>query len=270
MKRPESQKLIALSALVLLLASISGVAQSELDSLLEKLASGPLGNTLWQLQNQPADSGTIPALRAAFEKRTDKAEKQEIAVTLLRLGEKADRYFNFLASYASQAINDHTPLFQKYDQDGRGVRGELSPVFEIWCATNHKDPMEVVGIQLYTYPQDVLALAKAGDPRALDLFRRGLESENPAIVALSVQGLGRLNETSALPAIAKAGDRLQSSDRFVISTELPWFGTPEAYQLMERWDPNPRSRQLHTHQIEQTRQDEALAALHRAGKAPVK
>ena len=269
MKHLESQKLIALLALVLVLASSPGAAQSELDSLLEKLASGPLGNTLWLLQNQPADPRIIPALRAAFEKRTDKAQKQEIAVTLLRLGEKADLYFEFLASYASEAINDHTPLFQKYDQDGRGVRGELSPVFEIWCATNHKDPMEVVGIQLYTYPQDVLALAKAGDPRALDLFRRGLESENPGVVEFSVQGLGRLHEVSALPAIAKIADR-QPSPRLLISWELPWFGTPEAYQLMERWDPNPRSRQLHTHQIEQTRQDEALAALRRAGKAPVK
>jgi hypothetical protein len=56
-------------------------------------------------------------------------------------------------------------------------------------------------LQFGTYPQDLEALASAQDPRAREIFRKGLDSPQPLVVVLSVEGLGRLQDAAAIPLI---------------------------------------------------------------------
>ena len=78
----------------------------------------------------------------------------------------------------------------------------------------------------------------AQDSRAAELFREGLDSPNPLVVSLSVQGLGRLQDATAIPLIAKACERLPRSAIRGISMQLPWFSRPEADALMQRLTPD--------------------------------
>jgi hypothetical protein len=243
-------------------------ARPGIDDLLAKLPSGRLDESdLWNLESQPVDLRTIPALKATFQSSTEKRERQWIAGTLLRLGERAGPYFDFLAGYATEAIDDRTPSFIKYDSNGHSIRAEFSAAFENWCALNGKDPRAVATIQFLEYPKDVLVLAQVDDPRARDLFRRGLESPNVLVVAYSVQGLARLHDSAALSLVARVLERLPSEERYAVSRELPWFETPEAAALMERVMPDRRARDYERNMVQQQRLDELKRVLTRTGSA---
>ena len=260
--------LLILAAMPLPCAAL--LAQTELDTLLAQLPNGPLESTLSKLEKQPLDPRTITALQNAFESRHNKRDKQLIASALLRFGNSSARYFDYLARYAGVAIEDQMPLFEKFDDQGKSVRGQLSAEFENWCALNHKDPNEMAALQFTVYPADVKILAEVDDPRALDLFRKGLDSPNPGVVAYSVEGLGRLHDMSALPLIEQAFQRLPSGDRMAVPMELPWYDRPEAYQLMQRLNPNPATLSFDIQQVERMRLAEAQAAQARAGKAKLR
>lgn len=243
------------------LAPRGAVGQDEVTTLLGQLAGNGLDRSaLLALEGHPPDPRIIPGLEAAFESREAKNDKQAIAVTLLRLGEKSDKYFDFLAGFARVAVEDRTPYFQVN-------RGQFTLEFEAWCAQHGKDPRTVASIQIGVYPEDVLALAKSQDPRAAELFRKGLESRNPTVVGFCVEGLGRLQDVTAIPLIAKAAERLPGAKR-AIAMQLPWYGRFEAYQLMERLEPDRRSREFHIDQVERARLAEAKRVLSRTGGAP--
>jgi len=271
MRSNTSRQTAALIGLwVLAMAAISR-AESSLESLLARLSEGPLDRAvLWQIEGHMPDARTIPALRKEFEKREVKQERQWIAATLLRLGEKSDRYFEFLSSYAKQAIDDRTPFFEKVDAQGRSIRGEFSAEFENWCALNHKDPRAVAAVELGTYPIDVVILAETEDPRANGLFRRGLESPNPGVVAYCAQGLARLQDLSALPLIAAAAERFAPGDRTAVAKQLPWYSRQEAEQLFARLVPIDSYRQHYRGEVQIAKSLELKRVLSRNGTAAEK
>jgi hypothetical protein len=248
-----------------------GLGQDELSKLLERLTTNTLDvSVLYSLEGQPPDARTIPALAAAFEQKELKKEKQWVAATLLRLGEKSDRYFDFLAGYAREAVEDRTPSFERYDANGRAIRGQFSAEFENWCAQNGKDPRAVTAIQLGVYPEDVLMLAKAQDQRALDLFKQGLDSPNPGVVGYSVQGLARLQDITAIPLIARTAERLPIGARGIIAMQLPWYSRPEAEPLIARLVPDQGLRDSLKREVQMQQFAELSRALRRQGKPPSK
>jgi len=232
---------------ILVLAAIcasTAAAQDDLAPLLATLSKDPVDRSvLHKLEGHPPDPRILPALRDAFERVTAKEEKQPIAATLIRLGDKTSSYFDYLAGYATAAIEDRTPTLLTYDSKGQTIRGQLNPEFENWCAQNKKDPHDVARLLFYDYPSDVLVLASAQDSRAAELFRRGLQSPNVLVMAYSVQGLGRLKDSTAIALIRKAIDRIQAGDKLAIAMQVPWFGSIEAEQLMQELVPNSTSRE---------------------------
>jgi len=251
--------------------AVRGLAQDELGSLLARLSERPLNRAvLWQIEARPPDPKTIPALRAAFEKREIKQEKQWIAIALLRLGEKSDTYFDFLAGYVREAVEDRAPLCEKFDQQGHPVRAQFSAEFENWCALNHNDPNEVAGKQFGTYPRDILALAEAEDQRASDLFLRGLESPYPGVVAYSIQGLGRLRVLSAIPLISEALNRIPPSERGGVAAQLPWYFGGEAEPLFDRLVPSATLRDNWRSLVQRQRDIEVKRVVNREGHAAPK
>jgi hypothetical protein len=163
-------------------------------------------------------------------------------------------------------------MFIRYDskeQKEQSVRGELNPSFENWCTQNGKDPREMARLLASVYPADVRILAYAQDARAVDLFRRGLESSNVLVMAYSVQGLGRLNDKTAIPLIRKACDRLLAGEKLAVAMQLPWFPGADAEQLMRDLAPDPNMREVLKRLVYQEQLIERNNALRRAGKAPV-
>lgn len=252
---------------------VSGSAQTEkrriseytLDDLLPRLSERPLSNSVpLFIERQPPDPRTLPALRAAFEAVETKREKQDVAASLIRLGEKSDRYFEFLAGFAREAVTDRTPSFAKYDAQGHTVRGEFSAEFENWCALYHKNPREVAAVQFGTYMEDLWTLAKVDDPRSLDIFRAGLDSPNTIVVADCVMGLARLQDVSSIKLIAKAAARLPSGDRSAVAMYLPYYSGPDAEQLFEQLEPDRSKRDSWRDMILRTRVGEMEVVRDRA------
>ena len=242
-------------------------AQDDVSALLARLSSEPFDESvLYAIERRPSDDRIIPALEAAFDRRAAKSEKQAIAETLLRLGNKAERFFEFLANYAREAVEDRTPFFLKVDADGRAVPGQFSAEFENWCAQNGKNPRFVAALQWTVYPKDVLALAEVQDPRASELFKKGLDSPYPVVVSVSVRGLGRLRDVAAIPLIAKACGRLPSARR-AVAVELPWYSHPEADALMERLVPDRKDRDRYAADVHRLRLAELDRILSRTGGA---
>ncbi len=193
-----------------------------------------------------------------------------IAATLLHLGSKSDPYFDFLAGYARKAIEDRTPFFLLYDASGRAVKGQWNPAFERWCEENSWDKKEVGAWQFQAYPEDVRLLASARDPRARDLLKRGLESQNPLVVYYSAEGLALLYDISAIPLIIKACERLPAEPSITVARTLAEYMTPDADRAMERFVKDPRLREGYKREALQKRIDEINRARRRQAPADPK
>ena len=240
-------------------------AQDDVAALISRLAEPDLDiRTLHALEAHPPDPRIKPGLEQAFDLRTEKSAKQRIAVTLLRLGDLSPKFFEFLAGYARAAVKDRTPLFMDLDASGHEIRGQFSAEFRNWCKQNGKDQKTTAALQIGEYPTDVHLLAESQDPRANAIFREGLESPYPNVVASAVEGLGRLQDFAALPLIEKACTRLRGG-QIAIAQALPWFGGREAERLMARIVPDVRHREFLTGQVQQLRQLEVKRALARTG-----
>jgi hypothetical protein len=116
-----------------LLAPFAASSQTTIttDNLIARLRAGTAeGGYLWLIRCQPNDPRTVPALKAALERQQGKAQGQEIAVTLIELGEQAPEYFDLLAGYAQTAVGDRAPFAGAHDAKGLMVRGELSSEFK--------------------------------------------------------------------------------------------------------------------------------------------
>jgi len=253
----------AQAAFALLLLALTVIGQDDLSALLAQLGDNQFEIlAVGALEAHTPDPRIMPALEEAFDRRKAKEEKQEIAVTLIRLGNRSAKYFDFLAGFARAAVDDRTPFFMDFDQNGRAIRGQFSAEFLNWCAINHQDP-KVTAAKQFGYPKDVLSLARAKDPRAIEIFRKGLESPYPNVVGFSVQGLARLQDTAAMPLIEKACERLRGG-RDAVAMELPWFATREAEALMERLMPDRNDRDFMTRQIQGLRLIELRQSVSRA------
>jgi PBS lyase HEAT-like repeat len=250
---------------VLLFLALTAIGQDEISSLLARLDEDQLDpSALGAIEAHTPDPRILPALEEAFARHNAKEEKQEIAVTLIRLGNKSATYFDFLAGFARAAVEDRTPYFIAFDRNGKEIRGQLSAEFENFCQLNGLDPKATAAKQFGDYIQDVHFLARAQDPRATEIFHRGLESPYPNVVGYSVEGLGRLQDTAAIPLIEKACERLKGAQG-VVAMALPWYGTPEAEALMERLMPDPKHREFEIQQVQRLRLIELRQALSRAG-----
>jgi hypothetical protein len=252
--------------MALMLIPLRGEAQDSAALLPAYLKDRPIDEgILLEIERHPVSRETLPALETAFRQGGSKHDLQLIAATIIRLGDKSERYYDYLAKCAHEAIEDRTPFFVSYDNKGHAIRGKLDPGFENWCALNGKDPMAVAAAQLGEQPGDVLTLARVNDIRSRDLLRSGLESPNPSIVAYSVQGLGRIQDWDAFPLIETASRRLNPGEHLTLAMQLPWFTAPQADRLMRELLPDSNARDLFTRQVRGLQFAESEAAQRRSG-----
>jgi hypothetical protein len=259
-------KLTVIPMAALMLVPLRGEAQDSAASLPAYLKDRPIDEgVLLDIERQPVSRETLPGLATAFSQGGSKHDLQLIAATIIRLGDKSERYYNYLAEFAHEAIKDRTPFFVSYDNQGHAIRGKLDPGFENWCALNGKAPMAIVAAQMGEQPGDVLTLARVNDIRSRDLLRSGLESPNPLVVAYSVQGLGRIQDWDAIPLIEKASQRLNPGEHLTLAMQLPWFTGPQEDRLMRELLPDSHARDFFTRQVRGWQFAESEAAQRRSG-----
>ena len=181
------------------------------------------------------DQNAIPSLNGLFQEATDKRQKQNLAQLLMKSGVQDQEYFEFLAAFARQAVDDPIPSPVKFDEAGRSVSGgEYSEEFLTWCAENRLKPDEAAKKAL-VYAADVTILGHTGDPRGYEILLRALESPNYMIVAQAASGLGRIGDTRAIPLILEAALRTPAEIGL-------WFA--EALLYFEDADGEAAARQL--------------------------
>ncbi len=242
----------ALGTVMLLLGAVLGQASDGFQSeraipatpLLAKLAAEEhLSDSLMsEIEKAPPARETLDALIRAFEQRLSaedqqsREDKQRLAVTLIRIGAKDDRWYELLERYAREAVESTTPSSQVYDAAGKEIRGQMAPEFLAWCEDHGKDPNEMLRFSTYGHMQDMKHLGEAGDQRAADLLKRGLASKNVSVVYGSIWGAALLGVESTLSLVVKAiAGEASAAVRLHLAPMLAFYGSPEADAVMERF-----------------------------------
>jgi HEAT repeat protein len=191
------------------------------------------------------DDRVLPAMRRAFESRENKSERQHLALSLIRLGEKDEKYLDLLMAYAQTAIDSDAPEVLTHDEKGDAVRGVINPDFVAWAERGGLSVDKAAGQSLYEYPEDVMLLGNARDPRAASLLKRGLQSRNDVVVSMAAQGLALLNDVSALPLILQAGQARGKSMRFSLASMLAIYDSAEALRWIDQFLMDPELRKTY-------------------------
>jgi len=187
--------------------------------------------------------GDSKGIQKLFHSLDDGFGKMSLASQLMELGIRDEKYFRYLAKKAQIAIERDVPFPMKFNEKGKAVRGEMSEAFLAWCEKNQVDPGEMTSILIYEDPIPVMLLAKSGDPRALPLLLRGLDSLNLYIVAKAAYGLGLIGDPRAIDHFIQAIDKAPEEVRPEIVKALGYFDHPKAQAALERFIQDPQLRQ---------------------------
>jgi len=208
------------------------------------------------------DQNAIPSLKRLFQEATDKPQKQTIAQLLMIFEIQDQEYFEFLAAYARQAVDDPIPSPVQFDDAGRSVSGdEYGEEFLTWCAENRLKPEEAA-MKALVYAADVTILGHTGDPRGYEILLRALDSPNYMIVAQAASGLGRIGDRRAIPLILEAALRTPAEIGLWFAEALLYFedadGEAAARQLIKDETLLAEVRRLVALEKATLRQDKAM------------
>jgi hypothetical protein len=186
----------------ILIPLVLGQDQAELDKLLAELNVTVDSGTLYKLQ-QIGGPRVTAALRAAFETQEEKRSRQDLAIALIRLGDKDDKYYRYLEAFAKEAVDSDAPDMFVYGADGVVLKPvQWSPEFYAWSAQHGMTIEAAVKQSFQTFPSDIGLFAEAAkDPRGTELLRRGLESHNPLVVSTCALILVGINDTASIPLV---------------------------------------------------------------------
>jgi hypothetical protein len=216
---------------ILFVFTCSAQSKPSVDELLRNLANDDLATgSANQLAAYGSDPRTVPALRSKFLNSRDKLIKQSISATMLRLKIEDPAYFNYLASFAWEAVNIDAPSIFLL-KNRRPER--INPKFEEWCKLHGKD-VDEGQIQYSGYMTDMMRLIGAHDERAAPIFRKGLFSNNPYIVLESVLGLADLGHPSDIEPIIEVADRSEADIDPGVATALARFRNPRDRELIAK------------------------------------
>ena len=188
--------------------------------------------------NEIANAGAvqaIPVLEAQFNAADDPLLKRAVASALVRLGDRQQSYWDFLAVKANAAIDSDAPNISEFDSEGKFIRGRFSKRFLEWAKAHQVEPNAAAEAQLYEVPGEVLYLAITGDPRGLTILRRGLLNQNFVIQSASARGLALLRDKDSIPLIIDACERAPAEVAVVIAVALVFFDDVRALNAASKF-----------------------------------
>lgn len=171
------------------------------------------------------DPRAIPALRNAFETQTQPLTRQFIAAALVRLGETDQKYFDYVAGRAREAVNSAIPFSSRsVTALAASDSGDFEESEEVrsWAHAHNVPIVQAVWNATVEIPGAVQALAVARDRRSVPILLEALQSPNFLVVQEAAFGLARMHETSAIDPIIASCQRLDAKNR-------PWMAKPLLY-----------------------------------------
>jgi hypothetical protein len=176
-------------------------------------------------------------LQNVFSQSQSTLTKCFIARKLIKLGNNDEVYWNYLAGVAREALDSDIPDWFAYDENGKAIKGKISPEFEAWAKAQKTSGGPWAEDQFYGPMLPLGLLASTGDPRAVPLLRSGLLARNYLIEAASAGGLAELRDKDSIPLIVEACKRAPADDAGAIAMALLQFNDPEAQDAAEPFLP---------------------------------
>jgi len=204
--------------------------KARVDGAVDKVTHGKFDLMDVEIIAQAGERPAIPVLKEQFIKSQDPNTKMKIAAALVRLGEKDDSYWDYMAQQVTPVIESPDPRI--YDPEGKPVPEQLSPDYLKW-AKDHNLPFDPV----YQLPVTVLLFGETGDPRGVPLLRRGLLSHNYFIQAVAARGLAQAQDKDSIPLIIEACQRSPEEGVPIIAKSLLYFEDPRAEAAFDRYEP---------------------------------
>jgi len=194
----------------------------------------------------------IPALQEQFARslepdasaEIDPGNKGVIASALVRLGDKAQVYWDFLENAARTAVENGPPYPIRFDAQGKIMPHQYTPELVEWAKSRSISPGAATQIALYEIPGKVFLLAETGDPRGLPLLRQAMYSPNYMIQEVAAKGLAKLQDKDSIPMIIGACQRAPVDMAAVIAEALIFFDDPQARSAAEKYIPNDMLKAL--------------------------
>lgn len=189
-----------------------------------------------RLLAQAGATQAIPALKQEFAVTKDTWLKLAIASALVRLGDKDQVYWDFLADEARAAVESDAPSIFLRDSEGRVDRNqrEMAPDFIAWAKAHNLDPAAAAQAQTFELPRNLFYLAETGDPRGREPLRMGLKSHNTTIQSYAAKGLAKLRDKESVPLIIEAGRTMpREVAAFLVAPALLFFDDPMAQSAAE-------------------------------------
>jgi hypothetical protein len=180
----------------------------------------------------------IAIMEAQFPHIEDLSLKERIASSLIRLGDKADAYWDFLAAQAIQEADDDAPFYMEMDKNGHFTE-KPSPEFIKWAAGHHLSLEQAAEKEMSLDATLLLGMAK--DARAIPILRRALFSPNFIREAFAAKGLASLHDKDSVPLIVAACGRAPAEIASMIAVPLVYFDDDDAKRTVDLYVPKERA-----------------------------
>jgi hypothetical protein len=188
---------------------------------------------------QSGDRRAVPILKEQFMvPALPTSIKQQLALGLIKMGDKDPVYWNYLEENAKRAIESDAPDVRLFNSQGKTVPRQLSPEFIAWAESHHLSPDDAAAAQVYEVPGYLLVLAMTGDLRALPLLRKGMSSKNVFIQMVAAKTLAKYRDNTSVPIIIQVCERARPEDAIAIARALPFFDDPRAQNAAEKFITN--------------------------------
>lgn len=186
-------------------------------------------------QGKRGEKRAAKILEKAFDKAKDVDAKRTIANSLIELGNKDDKYWDFLAARARARVEDDMPMPMAYGTNGKAIKGKFADDYLAWCKKKGIEPESMTMDAFYASQNDILAISKTKDRRAIPILMKGLQSPNHMVVMRSAEGLASLQHEEAADGIIAACERLPAESAGTIARYLVFFKSPKAQAAAEKF-----------------------------------
>jgi len=174
----------------------------------------------------------IPLLEARFSSSQRTLTREQVAASLVRLGDKDETSWNFLVARAIPAAEDDAP-FPFEIGPNRRVTKNTSPAFLRWAADHHLSKGQALENEAFDNPGAIEMLGFTKDPRAVPILQMALASPSYFVEAAAADGLADLGDKASIPLIIEACSRAPADAAAVMARSLVYFDTRGAQQAVE-------------------------------------
>ena len=240
---------LSFASFALLMSSGSSLAQTEPSNVrqqrevaerarvpeaLTKIESGEFAGYHVDLVARMKTAEAVPGLEKQFPIVSDLKLKSKIASALIRLGDKDDKYWEYLVQLATPALESTAPDFLIVDKQGKFLPGP-SPEFVSWASSRDLSPSSAATDSLYIFPSTIATLGWTRDGRAVPLLRRALESPNHLIQIAAAKGLAEIRDKDSIPLIINACARAPREAATSLAEALVYFDDNSAQSTVDQY-----------------------------------